>query len=963
MQTVPRRNAFRLRVPARRTLAQGIAFVVTLLLFMFSGCAGGWEGSKPASTTGATISSPQSQTVTVGQTATFAVSASGTGPFTYQWYKDAVAISGATSSTYMTPATVMGDSGSIFTVVVTGPSGAMTSSPATLTVNAIKPAITTQPATQAVTSGQTAVFTVTATGTGPLSYQWYENGVAISGASGSTYSTPSTTNGDNGAVFTVIVSNSAGSVTSTTAVLNVSAAAPIAGSIVPSSAKPPYKGSVNLVPTFSGGTAVIGSNGVGSSDITASAVNGGSYPTPALTSGKTYTLTVTNSKGDVVSTTCVVTPQSVAITPILPANQTFAPGPVTFTATASGGLTNNLTWSASSGSFAGNVWAAPAAAGTYTITATSVDDPSVSVSTTATVAVPAITTQPTNQRVCTGGVLTLSVIANNATGYQWSLNGTAIPGATSATYSVPGATSANSGNYTVTVSSVLGSVTSRAASVIVGSSITGNPASLSVVATQTAVFSVTASGLSPFSYQWYQIPSGGTTGVAIPGATSSIYTTPAVDSTYDGTKYYATVTDSCSTLTSANASLSVTVSSVGPTIVTQPVGQSVAPGGTTSFSVVASGTPALSYQWYRIPAGSVTGTLIAGATSATYNVPATATLAANDQDKYYVIVTNTWGQAVSQSAALAVSPGILLQITGQPANQYVNVGDPASFTVTATSSAPMTYQWYRADPGTSTFTAVPGATNATYTLDSSATTDNDAVYQVVVSNGTSSVTSNSAALFVGPLANVNNFCDSNWSPNGNAIVAASPACAFQLTAATNNQRGEIVWPTLIATDNIQFSFTVTISNPSTPPADGFTVVLGDPSLGATPTSIGLPGQGLGAEGIPGFVLAFDTYHNAGEYPVPYVALGHGENALWEKPWLAINTSIPALAAVGNTITHNYNVTIVSGKITVTLDGAQILSGDVSVPPIAYFYVTSSTGGSFEQLIISNLSSTVSPPSQ
>ena len=268
MQKVPRRKAVRLRVPARRALAQGIAFIVTLLLFMFSGCAGGWEGSKPASTAGATITSPQSQTVTVGQTATFAVSASGTGPFTYQWYKDGVAISGATSSTYMTPATVMGDSGSIFTVVVTGPNGAMTSTPATLTVNAIKPAITTQPATQTVTSGQTATFTVTATGTGPLSYQWYENGVAISGATGSTYTTPPTTNGDNGAVFTVTVSNSAGSVTSTPVVLSVSAAAPIAGSIVPSSATPPYKGSVNLVPTFSGGTAVIGSNGVGSSDIT-----------------------------------------------------------------------------------------------------------------------------------------------------------------------------------------------------------------------------------------------------------------------------------------------------------------------------------------------------------------------------------------------------------------------------------------------------------------------------------------------------------------------------------------------------------------------------------------------------------------------------------------------------------------------------------------------------------------------
>jgi Immunoglobulin domain len=877
MQIVPRRVDFRLRVPARRNLAQGIAFVVTLAFLITSGCAGGWQGSKAAASSGASISSPASQTVTVGQTATFAVSASGTGPFTYQWYKNGVAISGATSSTYMTPATVIGDSGSIFTVVVTGPGGPLTSSPAALTVNPVK--------------------------------------------------------------------------------------LPIAGSIVPSSTTPPYKGSVNLVPTFSGGTAVIGSTGVGSSDITASAVSGGSYPTPALTAGKTYTLTVTNAQSDVVSTTCIVTPQTVAITPISPANQTFAPGAAAFTAIASGGLTNNLTWTASSGSFTGNVWTAPAVAGTYTITATSVDNPAVFVTTHATVAAPSIATQPTNQRVCTGGVLTLSVIANNATGYQWNLNGTPIPGATSTTYSVSNAASANAGNYTVTVSSAVGNVTSNVASVIVGSSITSNPTSLSVVATQTAVFSVGASGLSPFGYQWYRVPPAGTTGIAIAGATSSSYTTPPTAASDDGAKYYATVTDSCSTLTSTSATLNVTTSNVGPTIVTQPTGQSVPQGGATSFSVIASGTPALSYQWYVIPAGTTTASPVVGATSATYAVPATSTLAANDQDKYYAIVTNTWGQAVSQPATLAVGPGIQLQITGQPTNQYVNVGDPATFTVTATSSLPLTYQWYRADPGSATFTAIPGATNSTYTLDSSATTDNDAVYKVVVSNGTSSVTSNSAALFVGPLAGVDNFCSSNWNHNGNAIV--EPGCAFQLTAATNNQRGEIIWPTLISTANVQLSFHVDISNPSTPPADGFAVVFGDPSLGATPTSLGLPGQGLGAEGIPGFVLGFDTYHNAGEYPVPYVAIGRGENSLWEKPWLGINTSIPALATVGSTVSHDYTMTLIDGTITVNLDGVQILSSDVgaNIPPISYFYVTSSTGGSYEQLVISNLSATVSAPSE
>jgi len=103
------------------------------------------------------------------------------------------------------------------------------------------------------------------------------------------------------------------------------------------------------------------------------------------------------------------------------------------------------------------------------------------------------------------------------------------------------------------------------------------------------------------------------------------------------------------------------------------------------------------------------------------------------------------------------------------------------------------------------------------------------------------------------------------------------------------------------------------------------------------------------------VLAFDTYHSASECPVPYVAVGRGETALWEQPWLAINTSIPALASVGSSITHDYNVSTDSGKITVSLDGVQILAGDVSVSSIAYFYVTSSAGGKSKNLVISNMS--------
>src|SRR2546427_11996758 len=87
----------------------------------------------------------------------------------------------------------------------------------------VPPSITTQPASQTVTAGQTATFTVAATGTAPLSYQWQKNGLPI-GANSPSYTTPTTTTNDNGAQFTVVVSNSAGSATSNAATLTVNSA-------------------------------------------------------------------------------------------------------------------------------------------------------------------------------------------------------------------------------------------------------------------------------------------------------------------------------------------------------------------------------------------------------------------------------------------------------------------------------------------------------------------------------------------------------------------------------------------------------------------------------------------------------------------------------------------------------------------------------------------------------------------
>jgi len=86
------------------------------------------------------------------------------------------------------------------------------------------PTITTQPSSQTVTVGQTAMFSVQAAGPGTLDYQWQKASTPISGATSSSYTTAATTSADNGSQFTVVVSNSAGSVTSNAATLTVNAA-------------------------------------------------------------------------------------------------------------------------------------------------------------------------------------------------------------------------------------------------------------------------------------------------------------------------------------------------------------------------------------------------------------------------------------------------------------------------------------------------------------------------------------------------------------------------------------------------------------------------------------------------------------------------------------------------------------------------------------------------------------------
>jgi len=81
----------------------------------------------------------------------------------------------------------------------------------------VAPSLTVQPVSVTVIAGQAATFSVSASGTAPISYRWHKNGTNISGATASSYTTPATTTADSGSKFDVVVSNTAGSMTSSQA--------------------------------------------------------------------------------------------------------------------------------------------------------------------------------------------------------------------------------------------------------------------------------------------------------------------------------------------------------------------------------------------------------------------------------------------------------------------------------------------------------------------------------------------------------------------------------------------------------------------------------------------------------------------------------------------------------------------------------------------------------------------------
>jgi sugar lactone lactonase YvrE len=539
--------------------------------------------------------------------------------------------------------------------------------------------------------------------------------------------------------------------------------------------------------------------------------------TPTMSGVWTVTLTAydgVDETGAFRSITCIfVVAQNAVTAPVIitqPADAIgFIGGSVTLTAVASGSPVSVYKWYRGSQLLAGqttqsltltNLQASDA--GSYTMTATnavgSVTTAPAIVTVDPSAVTPTITSQPQGATVTELTPVTFSASASGTVTltYQWNKDGVAIAGATLSSYEIPLAHVSDAGNYTVTVTNSAGSVTSAPATLTVNAlqtapTIVNQPQSVTLTAGSSVSFTVKANGTSPLAYQWSKA------GASIAGATASSYSIPQVHAA-DAGDYTVTVTNNNGAVTSNPATLTINAAQVTPIISTQPQNETVAPGSSASFTVVAVGSDPLAYQWM------FNGAAITGATSATYT---NSSVQPGDAGTYTVVVSNGTGSATSQGATLAVSAAASATtapvFTAQPVSDTVASGHGATFTAAVSSNLPANYQWQVSSDGGATWSALSdsstysGTNSATLTVSNVTSAMNGYHYRLVASNTAGSTITNGLTLavaappFPGPFGMAIDASGDLFISDGsnNTIQFVTPAGAVSLLAGASGQQG------------------------------------------------------------------------------------------------------------------------------------------------------------------------------
>jgi len=636
---------------------------------------------------------PPNVTVFDGQIQQFTAAVTNTTTTGVTWSINPTVGTISSSGLYTAPSPIA--STQVISVIATSTADPTKSGSVAMTISApVKPIITTQPQATAIMVGQSATFSVNAVG-GSLTYQWQSMGSGansftnIGGATSSSYTVSATTTAITGTQYRCIVSNTSGSATSSAATLKV----------------------VGLGGTFIA-SAVVGTPRNDLSGWVGMSINTGPAPVVVTALGRivlagntgTHAVKIVDASTGNDIPGAIATVNTAGVTA-----GTFAYAalfnPITLSANASylflsqeaqgGDQWFDLDTTVQTSAIAVLNGPAYGTAAPYNLIASaghSFGPVDFSAPITITVA-------PTTANLSDGQTqqFTASVAARNSS-VTWSLNPNVGSISAAGVYTAPATVSSNQ-TITVTATSVADVTKSASASVMLSlpapPSITQQPQSATIFTTQSATFSVSATGPN-LIYQWQSMAPGGTAFITIAGATSSSYTTNPASASDNGTQFQCIVSNRIASLTTSPATLTVLATgvnfiastslgstrndftgwvgmsiTVGPSpLVVSSLGRIIAPGnsGSHSLKIVDASTGGdLSAPAIVNTSGATSGTFVYG--------PLPAPLTLNANSTYYILSLEAkggdgWYDYASTSAQTATDAQLVNAVfgTGAPYN-------------------------------------------------------------------------------------------------------------------------------------------------------------------------------------------------------------------------------------------------------------------------------------------------------